>query len=99
MGRPVPDVGRDQGQTAGGAPPPAQSCTVTALVCMHRGTSVCACKHGPHSTLLADPRSPFRPKDTLVEGHVSPQKGVPAFLKASGHLDRGSWSPHRQSVA
>ena len=27
MGRPVPDVGRDRGQTAGGAPPPAESCS------------------------------------------------------------------------
>ena len=63
-------------------------------MCMRRGTSVRACKHGPHSTLLADPWSPLRPKDTLVEGPVSPQKGVPAFLKASG-----SWGPYLQSMA
>lgn len=66
---------------------------------MHGGTSVCACKYGSHSTLLADTWPPLRPKYTPGEGHVPAQKRVRAFMKPSGHSGREFWSPRNQSMA
>lgn len=106
MGRPTPNICRDQGQTADGAPGGAS--THHSVLCC-KGPCRCACghvslhvsKHGPHPAPILPLGHPsnLKTQDPQAGGPVHLRNGVPVPMQALGHLGKEFWNPRRQSMA